>query len=121
MNAKTGQRPHFESILLIQTDSPPWFLILPCMSPQMDCVFEEPTNSTIVEVRVCSGDIGPRIEWYQYIIDFALGEGIFNDTILFYGRYGNTTVVGNTYSLPLAYLLMTAVVYAISIILLVYK
>ena len=54
-------------------------------------------------------------------MDFALGQGLYNDTILFYGRYGNVTVSGGLYSLPLAYLLMTGVIYALSVVLLVYK
>ena len=74
---------------------------------------------SIQEVRLCSSNIAPFIPWYQYIIDFALGQGLFNETVLFYGRYGNVTYGG--YNLPVAYLFMMAVVYAISIILLVHR
>ena len=74
---------------------------------------------SIQEVRLCSSNIAPFIPWYQYVIDFALGQGIFNETVLFYGRYGNVTYGG--YNLPVAYLFMMAVVYAISVALLVYK
>ena len=88
----------------------------------MDCTFQDnSTNFQVIELRICSGNIAPRILWYQYIVDFVLGQGIFNETILFYGRYGNTTVVGESYSLPLAYLLVTGTIYTISVIFLVYK
>ncbi len=86
-----------------------------------DCAFESGSseNVTIQQVRICSNDIAPIIPWYQYIIDFALGQGVFNETVLFYGRYSNATI-GN-YNLPVMYLFMTGVVYTVSIVLLVYK
>ena len=87
----------------------------------MLCNFSGNNPVPLQRLRLCPTNIDPRIEWYQYIIDFFLGQGIFNDTILFYGRYGNTTVVGDTYSLPMAYLLMTASIYIFCVILLVYK
>ena len=62
--------------------------------------------------------------WYQHIFHFFLGRGIFNDTVLFHGRYTNETieVIGNVkYNLPLAYILLTGTVFLISVILLVYK
>ena len=73
----------------------------------------------IQEMRLCSSNVAPFIPWYQYIIDFALGQGVFNETVLFYGRYGNVTYGG--YNLPVTYLFMTAVVYIVSVALLVYK
>ncbi len=87
----------------------------------MQCDFMGGPPVPIRRLRLCPGSIAPRIEWYQYIIDFFLGQGVFNDTILFYGGYGNTTVVGDRYSLPMAYLLCTAVIYIFCVILLVFK
>ena len=85
-----------------------------------DCQFNNETMSMSTRgVRLCSTDIAPHVEWYQYIIDFALGEGVFNDTVLFHGRYSDNTVF--VYNLPLAFMLLIIVVYAISVILLVYK
>lgn len=86
-----------------------------------DCTFESESgeNVTIQQVRICSNDIAPLIPWYQYVIDFVLGQGVFNETVLFYGRYSNATI-GN-YNLPVTYLFMTGVVYTVSVVLLVYK
>ena len=83
-----------------------------------DCTLEN-ENVTIQQVRVCSSGIAPFIPWYQYIIDFVLGQGTFNETVLFYGRYSNASI-GN-YNLPVTYLFMTGVVYTVSIALLVFK
>lgn len=69
----------------------------------------------------CARDIAPHIEWYQYILDFVLGQGLFNRTLLFHGWYTNGTVVGNSYDLPLAFIFITGLIYASSILLLVYK
>ena len=69
----------------------------------------------------CNSNIDPRVEWFSYIVNFLVGQGLFNDTLLFHGRYTNTTVVGNTYDMPLAFLFVTLVVYALSVLLLVYK
>ncbi|CAI8052918.1 Transmembrane channel-like protein 7 [Geodia barretti] len=72
---------------------------------------------------MCPG-VDPVVQWYEYIFDFALGRGIFNDTVLFQGRYTNETVevVGGTrYDLPVAYILLTGSVFLISVVLLVYK
>ena len=99
-------------------------------TPPIDCVYTDANgtmfnsssgrNGTMPEVvRLCSSNIDPYFEWYQYVIDFVLGEGIFNDTVLFYGRYSNDTVF--VYNLPLAFFLLMIVVYAISVVLLVYK
>ena len=85
----------------------------------MDCDFL--VDVPIRRLRVCSSDIAPNTLWYQHLIDFALGQGIFNDTILFYGRYNNTSVVDGRYSIPLAYLLVTFLIYTISVVLLVFK
>ena len=73
------------------------------------------------ELLLCDTDVAPFIPWYQFIFDFALGEGVFNDTVIFYGRYGNTTVVGERYDLPLAFVLNVFAVYTISVLLIVYK
>ena len=86
----------------------------------MNCEFEG-SGGSIRRLRVCPRAIAPNLAWYDYILDFVLGQGLFNDTVLFYGRYGNTTVVGDTYSLPLAFLFMTGVIYTISVVLLVFK
>ena len=89
---------------------------------QLECEFQQPARPILPRrLRACSGDISPHTPWYQYIIDFVLGQGLFNDTVLFYGRYNNDFVVGTTYSMPLAYLLVTFFIYAISVVLLVYK
>ena len=86
-----------------------------------DCNFESGSseNVTIERVRVCASDIAPFIPWYQFVIDFVLGQGVFNETVLFYGRYSNATI-GN-YNLPVSYLFMTFVVYTVSVGLLVFK
>lgn len=86
-------------------------------SQPTDCMFENVTMP--LAVQLCASDIEPHVEWYQYVIDFFLGEGIFNDTVLFHGRYSNSTVY--VYNLPLAYMLLIIVVYTISVALLVYK
>lgn len=73
---------------------------------------------------LCPTGIDPVVPWYQYIFDFVQGKGIFNDTVLFHGRYTNESVeiVGSTkYNLPLAYILLTGAVFVISVVLLVYK
>ena len=52
---------------------------------------------------LCSSGIDPVTPWYQYIFDFVLGKGIFNDTVLFHGRYTNESVqtLGRvSYNLP---------------------
>ena len=85
----------------------------------MDCVFVQ--DVAIRRLRICPGNIDPEILFYEYIIDFFLGQGIFNDTILFYGRYINGNVVEDRYSIPLAYLILTFAVYTISVLLLVFK
>ena len=72
---------------------------------------------------MCTG-VNPVVPWYQHIFDFALGRGVFNDTVLFQGRYTNETVElvsGTTYNLPFAYILLTGAVFLISVVLLVYK
>jgi hypothetical protein len=88
----------------------------------MDCTFEQNVQDTSIRrLRICPDSIAPNILFYQYIIDFILGQGIFNDTILFYGRYNNTNVVADRYSIPLAYLILTGIIYTISVLLLVFK
>lgn len=95
-------------------------------------VMPNPANCTLVgdsggggggvliqQVRLCSNDIAPNILWYQYIIDFVLGQGVFNETVLFYGRYSNATI--GLYNLPVTYLIVTGIVYTISVVLLVFK
>ena len=46
-------------------------------------------------------------------------KGYFNRTGLFYGQYYNGTI--NGYNMPLGYLTMTAAVYGMFLILLVYR
>lgn len=82
-----------------------------------DCAFN--TTMMPLVVQLCSSDIEPHLEWYQYVIDFFLGEGIFNDTVLFHGRYSDSMTY--VYNLPLTFMLLIVVVYAISVMLLVYK
>ena len=69
----------------------------------------------------CNSSIAPRVEWFNYIVNFLVGQGLFNETLLFHGRYTNTAVVGNTYNMPLAFLCVSLVIYALSVLLLVYK
>lgn len=79
---------------------------------------------TGVEYYFMCSPVDPVIQWYEYIFDFALGRGIFNDTVLFQGRYNNRVVrvIGSVgYNLPLAYLLLTGTVFLISVVLLVHK
>jgi len=82
-----------------------------------DCVFSNATGVSVV--RLCDSDITAHVEWFQYVIDFVTGEGIFNDTLLFHGRYSESIVF--VYNLPLAFMLLIVVVFAISVVLLVYK
>lgn len=77
-----------------------------------------------MEVYYVCERVDPVTLWYEYVFDFALGRGIFNDTVLFHGRYTNDVVqvVGETkYHLPLAYILLTGAVFLISVVLLIYK
>lgn len=67
---------------------------------------------------VCVG-VEPNIIWYEYIIHFFTGQGIFNETLLFQGQYTNRALGG--YNIPIAFLLLTGFVYVVSVILLVYK
>ena len=92
------------------------------MPNRADCTFQGGSNGSGIsfqQVRFCSSGIAPHIPWYQYVIDFVLGQGVFNETVLFYGRYGNTDFGG--YNLPVAYLFVTGIVYTVSVVLLVYK
>ena len=92
--------------------------LMPILS---ECTLSEGGSGSAVieEVRLCSADIDPYIPWFQYLIDFVQGQGVFNETVLFYGRYGNGTIGG--YNLPVAFLFVTGIVYTISVALLVYK
>lgn len=73
-------------------------------------------------LRLCVGGVDPSYSWYQYIFDLVLGQGLFNDTLLFYGRYSNNTgAQSNGYNLSLAYLITAFVVYGVSLLLLVFK
>lgn len=76
-------------------------------------------NSVDVEVLSTCVGVDPFIPWYQYIVDFVLGQGVLNETLLFHGRYSNVDV--GVYNLPVAFLLLAGFVYAVSILLLVYK
>lgn len=73
------------------------------------------TNNSFM---VCVG-VQPDVPWYQYIFHFATGQGIFNETLLFQGSYPNSILGG--YNIPLAFLVLAAFVYVISVTLLVYK
>ncbi len=97
-------------------------VVLVSRSVPTDCLFTNSSNTSVVMPRMvglCSSDIEPHVEWYQYIIDFFLGEGVFNDTVLFHGRYSDSVVL--SYNHPLAFMILIVMVYAISIVLLVYK
>ena len=67
---------------------------------------------------MCVG-VQPLTLWYEHIINFFTGQGLFNETMLFQGQYTNQFVGG--YNLPLAFILLTGFVYLVSIALLVYK
>ena len=69
----------------------------------------------------CTSNIAPNIEWFQYILDFVVGQGLFNTTLLFHGWYTNGDVVGDSYNMPLAFVSITGLIYVSSILLLVYK
>ena len=100
-------------------------VLLVSRSVPTDCMFTNSSNVSNTSVvmprmvRLCSSDVEPHVEWYQYTIDFFLGEGLFNDTVLFYGRYSNSVIL--SYNHPLAFMILIVVVYAISVFLLVYK
>ncbi len=80
------------------------------------------SNSSFEEYRMCVGGIDPYVQWYQYILDFVLGQGALNETVLFHGWYTNTTVTEHTdYDMPIAFLVLISLVYLISMVLLVYK
>ena len=79
------------------------------------------SNCSKEAVHVCK-DVTPCTVWYDYIVGFITGQGTFNQTVLFLGRYTNATTIRNkSYNMPLVTLVMTGVVYAISFVLLVYK
>eukprot|EP00731_Ephydatia_muelleri_P029443 Em0020g1087a len=79
------------------------------------------TNCSAEALHVCK-DVVPCTQWYDYIVGFITGQGIFNETVLFLGHYTNATTIRNrSYRLPLVTLVMTGVVYAISFVLLVHK
>ena len=79
--------------------------------------FDFAPNSTIL-YTVCVG-IDPDYEWYDYIIDFVSGTGVFNETSLFQGIYTNNAI--GRFDFALAFIFMTGLIYALSIFLLVYK
>lgn len=80
-------------------------------------VTDRSTGSNITSYSVCIG-VTARVVWYQHILDFISGTGFFNETILFHGVYSSK--VGK-YDLSLAFLFMTAVIYVVAVLLLVYK
>ena len=82
-----------------------------------DCPVAGSTNAT--EYIVCTG-VDPFIIWYQYILDIVSGEGFYNSTPLFHGVYSNQ-VTPEGYHFPVAFLTLAAIVYFISVALLVYK
>lgn len=67
---------------------------------------------------LCVG-VQPFVLWYEYIINFFTGQGLFNETLLFHGQYTNQVV--GSYNLPLAFISLTGFIYLVSIALLVYK
>ena len=73
-------------------------------------------NTTVY--KVCVG-VDPLVPWYQYILDFISGTGLFNETLLFQGVYPNESIDG--YSFSLAFIFMTALVYFVGVILLIFK
>lgn len=71
---------------------------------------------------LCEGGIDPYVEWYQYLLDFVLGQGELNETVLFHGWYANTTVTEHDdYDMPVVFLVLVGFVYLVSVMLLVYK
>ena len=84
-----------------------------------NCSIENSEDDEFMLVFTLCVGVDPYIPWYQYIVDFVLGQGVFNETLLFHGRYTDTTF--GIYNLPVAFLLLAGFVYAVSIILLVYK
>ena len=79
--------------------------------------FDFAPNSTTL-YTVCVG-VDPNYEWYDYIIDFVSGTGVFNETSLFQGIYPNNEI--GRFDFALAFIFMTGLIYALSIFLLVYK
>ena len=63
--------------------------------------------------------VQPFTLWYEHIINFFTGQGLFNETLLFHGQYTNQIV--GSYNLPLAFISLTGFIYLVSIALLVYK
>ena len=76
-----------------------------------------PANAT--QHFVCVG-VKPYVVWYQYLLDFISGEGVFNSTVLFHGVYSNEVTPAGYHS-PVAFLITAAIVFFISVALLVYK
>jgi hypothetical protein len=74
--------------------------------------------ANVTEYEMCIG-VQPFVEWYQHIINFISGSGIFNETLLFQGVYPST--IFDRYDFSLAFLFMTAFVYIVGVLLLVYK
>ena len=68
--------------------------------------------------RLCS-NVEPHIEWYQYVLDFATGTGIYNETILFHGAFSYSSL--GFFHFDLAFLVMVWIIYIFSVVLLVYK
>lgn len=89
-----------------------------CMVVDQGDVFFDAVLANVTIYTVCIG-VSARVIWYQYILDFISGTGFFNETLLFQGVYPKNTIGG--YDLSLAFLFMTALIYTLGVLLLVYK
>ena len=75
-------------------------------------------NST--EYCLCRSVPVAATEWYQHIIDFITGQGLFNTTVLFIGQYHNGRI-NEVYDMPVAYLLTAGWLYVLSITIIVWR
>ena len=80
-----------------------------------DCTF---SNEATTRYVLCP-NVDPHFEWYTYVVDFISGTGIFNETVMFQGVYADFS--SGRFSFDLAFLVMVAIIYTVSVILLVYK
>ncbi len=76
-------------------------------------------KTSLVTSYVLCSEVEPHIEWYEYVLDFVTGTGIYNETILFYGAFSYNSI--GFFHFDLAFLFMVGIIYIFSIILLVYK
>ncbi len=92
------------------------------LMPPHNCTPSGGSNGTFVQYLMCVGGIDPYVVWYQYLLDFVLGQGALNETVLFHGWYTNMTVTADTeYKMPVVFLVFVCFVYVVSVVLLVYK